>query len=167
MRAQLITGYANGAWNGPGINSAAAAANANHNTAIGYADATAIGITSTGSFLGGTVDNTSVLLRYTFAGDANLDGMVTSADFTRLSQNFSGSNKRWSDGDFNYDGKVNALDFNALATTYGLILPTPTPGDAIGAALPAGGLGALVPEPGSLGLLAAASAMLIRRRRRA
>ena len=52
-------------------------------------------------------------LRYTFAGDANLDGIVNGTDFTLLAGNFNLSNRYWSQGDFNYDGKVNGLDFNA------------------------------------------------------
>jgi hypothetical protein len=150
IKAQILTGFANGAWNGPGINSSAAAANAGlHRTAVAYAEASAIGIASTGSFLGGTVDNTSVLLRYTFTGDANLDGAVSTADFMKLAQNFGASGKLWSDGDFNYDGVVNALDFNAIATNFGQTMPGAVP------SLPVSGLiqlGDVVPEPTGLAI---------------
>src|SRR5439155_309173 len=42
VRSQLISGYAAGAWNGAGIDSSAAAANASHNTALGYGESSAI-----------------------------------------------------------------------------------------------------------------------------
>ena len=65
----------------------------------------------------------------------------------------------WAEGDFNYDGKINALDFNAVATNFGA------------AAIPAGGvegaaLGALVPEPASIGMVAMMASGLVARRRR-
>ena len=56
------------------------------------------------TFGGVAVDNTSVLIRYTWVGDANLDGVVNSADLAMISSNGS----TWSTGDFNYDGVVNA-----------------------------------------------------------
>ena len=94
-----------------------------HKTAIGYAEASALGV---GSFGGATVDGTAILLRYTLLGDANLDGSVTSADFVELAQNFGKASPVWCAGDFNYDGNVNALDFNALASNYGQSLAQAT-----------------------------------------
>lgn len=95
---------------------------------------------------------------FTYFGDADLDGQVTTSDFTILSQNFNSAGV-WAKGDFNYDGKINALDFNALATNYG--------SPALGAlALGAPGLGSLVPEPVSIALLSIASLACARRRRR-
>jgi hypothetical protein len=86
----------------------------------------------------------------TFTGDANLDGAVNTADFTRLAGRFNTATQLWSDGDFNYDGTVNALDFNMLATNFGLFLTA----DPI--------LGTVVPEPMTLALLP----MLLLSRRR-
>jgi autotransporter-associated beta strand protein len=94
-----------------------------------------------------------VTVMLTYFGDTNLDGQVTTGDFTTLAQNFNAAGV-WANGDFNYDGAVNALDFNALATNFGA------------AALPATSLGTLVPEPASIGLLLAAPALCMRRWRR-
>ena len=47
---------------------------------------------------------------YTYLGDANVNGVVDTSDFTLLAQNFNGTGKVWGQGDFNYDGVVNALD---------------------------------------------------------
>src|SRR5205823_2432081 len=135
IRSQLIAGYANGAWTGNGITSGSAAAQASsaHPTAIGYAEASSIGIgTSGGLFLTKGVDNSSILMRYTLSGDSNLDGAVNTADFTALAASFNGSGE-WVQGDYNFDGVVNALDFNAIATNFGTVLTSPPP--------PAGGLG--------------------------
>lgn len=53
--------------------------------------------------------------------DVNLDGTVSTADFTAMAQHFGTVNATWSMGDVTNDGLINALDFNALATAYGII----------------------------------------------
>ena len=65
------------------------------------------------------MDQTSLLLRYTYTGDANLDGSVNVSDFNMLAANFGKTGQFWTSGDFNYDGTVNALDLNAVATNRG------------------------------------------------
>ena len=109
------------------------------------------------------MDNTSVLLRLTRYGDANLDGQVNLQDFNRLASSFGTTGTAvWTQGDFNYDGNVNLQDFNRLASNFGLSAAGPevTPDDWAR-------LGAAVPEPTSLALFAvAASAAMCRRRRR-
>src|SRR5207248_6568214 len=128
---------ANGAWTGTGITSSAAAAVAadstnTHKTALGFAEASALGITS---FSDKSFDDSALLIRYTFTGDSNLDGTVNSNDFNALANHFNQLNKSWVDGDFNNDGIVNALDFNAVATNFGQSLPASS------------ALASLVPEP--------------------
>ncbi len=102
--------------------------------------------------------NDIVTVKYTYAGDASLDGKVDTSDFMTLAQNFGSTNANWQTGDFNYDGVVNALDFNAIATNFGQsTLPAPE------LSAP---LGTLVPEPTSLSVLAIAGTLLGARRRR-
>jgi hypothetical protein len=121
VRALLQSGYASGSWTGNGIVStiaAGVAADTNnlHKTAIGFAEASAIGSPST--WFGQGIDASSIVMRYAYLGDANLDGTVNSADFTKLAQNFNGASKYWWEGDFNFDGTVNALDFGMLASMW-------------------------------------------------
>ncbi len=98
-------------------------------------------------------------MRYTLAGDANLDGKVNASDFDALASNYgkSGANL-WTKGDFNYDGLVNVVDFNLLASNYNAALSAP----ALSAPAP---LGTLVPEPGTIGLVSLLGLLPLRRRR--
>jgi ELWxxDGT repeat protein len=62
-----------------------------------------------------TVDATSVLVKYTYAGDANLDGVVSgddcsAIDFSILVPGSFG----WMNGDFNYDGVISGDDYSAI-----------------------------------------------------
>jgi hypothetical protein len=115
------------------------------------------------SFAGHTLDGSALLVHYTLAGDANLDGTVNAIDFNAMASNFGGSGKLWISGDYNYDGVVNTLDFNLLSGNYNNTLP-----GASLSLLTAPPLGALIPEPSvSLLSLAIVSRVnLVRRRRR-
>src|SRR5262249_11456071 len=130
-----------------GITSTNAAADVAYKTAIGYGEAAALGV---GRFGGELVDSTSVLLRYTLAGDANLDGNVDTIDFNNLAGNFGSTGKVWTQGDFNYDGIIDTVDFNLLASNFGSVLSSAN---------------ALVPEPAVFAPLAVPIAGLIHRRR--
>jgi len=113
IRTALAAGYNGGAWNGASasgaITSAAAAANAQHNTGIGWADsADGTGINPTAG---------SVELMYTLVGDVNLDKSVNITDVNALVPHYN-STGSWTGGDFNYDGLVNITDVNALVPNY-------------------------------------------------
>ena len=155
VQNQLKGGFNGGAWTGNGItsSSAAASAGAAHKTALGIAEATDYNSSFPATFRGQTIDSTSVLIRYTVSGDANLDGTVNLTDFTILAANFNGSSKRWAQGDFNYSGNVALTDFTFLASNFNQSLAAQT-------------VAAVVPEPGgaSLALLVAAGWTARRRR---
>jgi hypothetical protein len=118
IRAALTSGYAGGAWNGPGISSSSAAVIANH--ALGYAESSAIFGAFPAAFAGQTVDNTAVLVRYTRNGDANLDRTVNLTDFNHVAAGFGTASPRWDQGNFNYDTSTNLTDFNLFASNFGL-----------------------------------------------
>jgi hypothetical protein len=159
----LHRGYNGGNWLGTGLTSSSAAATAGsgHPTAIGYGEASAIfdfSSNPTATFLGNTVDSTAVLMRYTLAGDANMDGTVNGLDFNALANGF-GTSAKWTSGDFDYSGSVDSSDFALLAENYGMTI-----GSA--AAVPSASLGSVVPEPTSIGVIGLA-ALAFRRRRQA
>jgi mannan endo-1,4-beta-mannosidase len=66
------------------------------------------------------------VFRTPIAGDANMNGVVDSADFTMLALSFNKSGgQTWATGDFSDDRIVNALDFSTLATHFGAVASRP------------------------------------------
>lgn len=140
IRGQIIAGYNNGAWNGPGILSSRAAASIAVADAVGYAQASLLSQPVRDEL--GITDATALVARYTLVADANLDGAVSLDDFTALAAAF-GTPSIWSSGDFNYDGVTNLDDFTPLAANFGNTLTAlNAPASAI--TLPRA---ATVPEP--------------------
>jgi hypothetical protein len=142
-------------WQGSGINSSVAAANVG--MGVGYAEASdVLGISGsqTALFGGAHVDASSVLVRFTRVGDADLDGVVTFADFQRLEEGLGKPGQGWSGGDFNYDGLVDDADYKVFYVNYSLGLSAD--GSVVG----------VLPEPVGVGMILPVAAMTLARRRR-
>jgi hypothetical protein len=171
VRSYIVGGYGTGAahWAGTGLVSSSAAADPSK--ALGYAEAADVLSVAGGTFRGQQVDSTSVLVRYTFTGDATLDGAVNFQDLVRLAQHYdqtvsATTDGWWSRGDFTYDGKVGFDDLVKLAQNYNSVLPAdPVPGAAAG--FEADLLRAFdsVPEPSFTAFAVIAICACIRRRR--
>jgi hypothetical protein len=154
-----ITGYIktglyngpNGFWDGPGINSSTAATNPNQSTAVGVLDNSLAGYTDWPPL--SPVHNlagTEILVKYTYFGDADLDGTVTAGDYILIDSGFSTPGASgWVNGDFDYDGAVTAADYILIDSGFGAFSGG---GGQLGPS-PTGGIAA-VPEPTSMGLLA-------------
>ncbi len=160
----IKNGYAGGAWNGRGIASSIAAGviPPAPKTALGFAENSVLGYVS---FSGVGVDATSVLIKYTYSGDANLDGQVDISDLGRLATAWQ-TGGVWISGDFNYDEFVDISDLGLLATNWQQGVGNPL-GPSFDQALASLGLpGATVPEPAGLALAAMGAMLLARCRRR-
>ena len=147
---QLKTGFNahTGYWNGStGIISTAAANDTTRLTTLGYR-------TGGTAFDGLNTTSNDVLVKYTYYGDANLDGTVNGADYQQIDNGFGSHLTGWQNGDFNYDGVVDGSDFSLIDNTFnqvnasGATALAITAGSADLVASTAG-----VPEPTTLGLL--------------
>ncbi len=151
----ITSGYAAGAWNGPGIISSAAQSNS-FSYGIGFADSADLG--NPAGLASGTIE-----IKYTLLGDANLDGKVNGADFAILAANFNKSvsgASGWDQGDFNgADFAFLAANFNKGASQSAADLAV------LESFAQTNGLSAAVPEPSTFVVLALSAASLTPRRR--
>lgn len=132
---KIVRGYNGGAWNGvpaggaSGVILSTVAGSTARNDAIGYARIGAgIGELNAAVVGGVPVTAGSLVMRYTIAGDTNLDQTVNFDDLLSLAQAYGGAGN-WVQGDSNYSQSVNFDDLLVLAQNYGtsaLIRPSPT-----------------------------------------
>ncbi len=180
VNTQVQTGYAGGSWNGTaGIISTAASLDSTHLTALGVilndngAGTPLYGTSGTiaAKFEGATPADNDVLVKYTYYGDADLNGKVDGTDYSRIDNGYLSHLTGWYNGDFNYDGIIDGSDYTLIDNAFN------TQGAQIAAsfanptALATAEIDSLsgtsaVPEPATLGLFGIGAAALLGRRRK-
>jgi len=146
----VLSGYNGGLWDGPGINSSAAAAPANLGVTALATVLNDIGgspIWTSGADIGpefniaglDPLTTSDIIIKYTYYGDADLNGNVDLDDFFLIT---FGSSDGWLFGDFDYSSSVDLDDFFLWAGNLG------QSGLSGGAASP-------VPEPSTLAMFVA------------
>jgi hypothetical protein len=124
ITALVGSAYNNGTWTGPGITSSAAATDPTQLTALGIASNDLGGgntlFNANNLFDGVAPLATDLLIRYTFYGDANLDGVVDSTDYTLVDNGFLSALTGWFNGDFNYDSAINGSDYTLLDNAFNM-----------------------------------------------
>ncbi len=141
VRALLTAGFNGGGWDGAGgiISNTLNVNNPNQLDpavfGIGYAenaDLPAPYGTGAESFFGIDVDETTTLVKFTWVGDLNLDGLVDFQDLSVFNiqyDNGATSGRYWFEGDFNYDGVIDFQDLSLFNTNYDPSKPSlPEPG---------------------------------------
>jgi autotransporter-associated beta strand protein len=135
-----------------------------------------------GTLSGQTYDADSVLVKFTYRGDADLDGDSDLDDLGFWANSFTGDlgnpanpSTFWTQGDWDYDGDTDLDDLGFWSSTFtgdlgggGLSVYAPNASEGAIAALAQMGITS-IPEPGSVSLLASGiiGAGLYRRRRNA
>jgi autotransporter-associated beta strand protein len=182
---EVAEGYNGGNWNGSSksaglpITSSSAASDSTHLHALGV-----IQNDTTGGAGGGTqmystfegyssLNDSDVLIKYTYYGDTDLNGQVDGSDYARIDNGYLNGLSGWFNGDFNYDNVVDGSDYTLMDNAYNTqgaqissIIASP---DAVATDQIAGatiGATSAVPEPASLGLLGIGAVGLLGRRRR-
>ena len=161
---QVRQGYAGGSWKGTGgITSSTAATTPL--TTLGVIQNNQAGSAIYSSFDGSPVGASDVLVKYTYFGDANLDGQVDGSDYTKIDNGFNSHLTGWLNGDFNYDGVVDGSDYTLIDNAFnsqGASLASQIAPSA-GATAQFGS--ASVPEPTALAILATGTLAMLRRRK--
>jgi hypothetical protein len=175
LRSALHSARATGDWSGRGLTSANATADPTHTTALAYAEAsTLLSLTGTATttWSGQPVDPTSLLVKLTPYGDANLNGKVDPDDYALLDRSFAQHlpDAHWTDGDFNYDGAVDDSDYllidRTLGQAQGFSPDFLSERESQFGATYVENLLTSIPEPSSLACLFAGFSLLARRRTR-
>jgi hypothetical protein len=120
VRNLIITGRNGGLWNGAGIFSSRAASDPNQITGLGILEAsTYTAANGTNVFSGQTVDATAVLVKYTYNGDTDLNGVVDFDDYARIDTAFLGSGTGfWLEGDSDYSGTIDFDDYALIDSSF-------------------------------------------------
>jgi hypothetical protein len=152
LRQQLLSGHIMG-WFAPG-------------NRLGYGDNLdpVLRITSFAAVTFDPEDFTQLLVKPTFAGDANLDGQVDIQDLYCMAMHWGDTGAVWTQGDFNYNGVVDARDFGLLASNWQAGTGASFEGSLAGAAAMFGLPPVSVPEPSIPLLIAAVAGASLTRR---
>jgi hypothetical protein len=116
LYALLVTGFNGGTWDGTGLTSTVARDNVNFDTALGIAKNSDFQYST---FTGQGVNSDSILVKFTYYGDADVDGDVDVDDQTLLGNNYGSQYAFWADGDFDYNNNVNADDLTIFSNNLG------------------------------------------------
>jgi hypothetical protein len=147
-----------------GIASTTAAQDTTHMTTLGYRIG---GI----AFDGLNTTTADMLVKYTYNGDADLNGVINGADYQQIDNGFGQHLTGWFNGDFNYDGVIDGTDYSLIDNTFNQISASgASPLSLIATrAVTSSDFGELsrtVPEPKTLGLLGIGAIGLLGQRRR-
>ncbi len=128
---------------------------------LGYGEASTLGLSD---FAGQPVDTSSLLIKFTYPGDANLDGQVDITDLSALATSWQ-TGGVWTGGDFDYSGFVDISDLALLASNWQAGVSAP--GLGLEQAMSGVGFGGIaVPEPGAVFGVFGLVGLVCQRRRR-
>ncbi|MBC8108158.1 MAG: hypothetical protein H7Z14_16350, partial [Anaerolineae bacterium] len=115
VQEQINQGYNGGNWLGFGIRSSAAAANPNARTTLGAMEGSDhIAFSGMTTFNGQTIDGTTVLVKHTYYGDTDFNGVVDFDDYSRIDAGFNGNKTGWINGDVDGNGIVDFDDYSLI-----------------------------------------------------
>jgi T5SS/PEP-CTERM-associated repeat protein len=152
-------GRAGGAWTGPGITSSTAAAQPNKLTGLAVIlNDNGLGLPILTTFGGHDADINSILIKYTWNGDMDLNGIIDADDYFLIDRGFANHLAGYRNGDLDFSGVVDADDYFLIDRAFVGQTGILSAGDPTNAAV--------VPEPGAGIFLVLAGVALSRRRRR-
>jgi hypothetical protein len=154
------TARGTGGWVGNGITSSIAAADPNRLTGLAVIlNDKGNGTPIYTSFMGQSVDVNSILVKYTWNGDVDLNGKVDADDYFLVDSGFAKGLTGYRNGDLDYNGRIDSDDYFLIDRAF-----VGQAGTLSLHALAADALPASIPEPTTLG--ATLVGLLLMRRNR-
>jgi hypothetical protein len=116
IQAQIKNARHGGAWDQFGITSSAAQAATPKNTTLGLLSGTEYKTVHgpAGTFDGFTIADSDLLIKYTYYGDTDFNGVVDFDDYSRTDSGFNNNKSGWFNGDFDYNGIVDFDDYSLI-----------------------------------------------------
>ena len=87
---------------------------------LGVAQSSFFGGTGQPQFDGASPMASDVLIKYTYYGDANLDGQVDGSDYSGIDGGGLFGSSGWANGDFNYDSSTDGLDYALIDNAFNM-----------------------------------------------
>ncbi|MBC8109245.1 MAG: PEP-CTERM sorting domain-containing protein [Anaerolineae bacterium] len=104
-----------GAWDRAGLTSSAAAAATPRNKTLGVLTGAEYHVPTPGAtFNGLTVADTDVLVKFTYYGDTDFNGLVDFYDYSRIDAGFNNNRTGWFNGDVDSNGIVDFDDYSLI-----------------------------------------------------
>ncbi|MGH7176650.1 MAG: hypothetical protein ACREJC_04655, partial [Tepidisphaeraceae bacterium] len=111
IQTKINTARAGGAWTGVGLTSTAAKNHPSQTTTLGAMEAADYtGVSGSTIFDGETIDATAVVVKYTYYGDADLNGLISLDDYANADGGYLLNLTGWINGDFDGSGGKPDLD---------------------------------------------------------
>ena len=132
IQALINSARSGGTWTGSGLTSTAAKNRVPQNTTLGVLEATEYkSLYGAGAtFNGESIDNTAILIKYTYYGDTDFNGVVNFDDYSRTDNGFSTGKSGWLNGDFDGNGIVNFDDYSLIDLAFNTQSGSLRPGEA-------------------------------------
>jgi hypothetical protein len=160
LTAAAANWFANGARTGTGLSATASA----YTTVAVVANVTSSGAPYFAQYGGVNADATDLIIRYTYLGDTNLDGVLDGRDFKNVFEGFTTGQSGWLWGDVdNSGGPVTTADLSLFLDAYAAYRANPVP---LGGPSSDGSGGvSSIPEPAMILPLLGAVGLGLRKRR--
>jgi autotransporter-associated beta strand protein len=120
IRPLIVAARNGGNWNMPGLTSSAARNSTPKNKTLGILTGTEFFSAQGGGALfgGETVSADDVLVKFTWYGDADFNGVVNFDDYSRIDAGFNNSRTGWLNGDFDLNNSVNFDDYALIDLSF-------------------------------------------------
>ncbi|MBC8107571.1 MAG: hypothetical protein H7Z14_13350 [Anaerolineae bacterium] len=116
IQSLINAARANGTWTGSGLTSSTARTSNPKNRTLGAIEASSFksiyGVNA--PFAGESIDTTAVLVKFTYYGDADFNGVVDFDDYSRIDAGFNNNRTGWMNGDVDGNGIVDFDDYSLI-----------------------------------------------------